>query len=245
MINKYKNLLAIVFWITIWQITATLVDKPYIFASFTDTITSLFGLIQTEIFWLAIFKTLSFTVLGFLSAFISGLILAILSYKHSFFETFINPILFVLKSVPVASIIVIILIWFGSKYLSVYVSFIVVFPQFYYTFLAGLKNVSQKMLEVAKVFRFSFYRKVLYIYRLSITPFLKNSISTTCALAFKSSVAAEIIGNTISTIGEQIYYSKIYLDSASLFCYSFVLIVISFLFEKIISLLTCKLGGKV
>ena len=101
------------------------------------------------------------------------------------------------------------------------------------------------MLEVAKVFRFSFYKKILYVYRLSITPYLKNSINTACSLAFKSSVAAEIIGNTINTIGEQMYYSKIYLDSASLFSYSFVLIVISYFFEKLITFSIDKLGGKV
>ncbi len=243
--KKLSNLSVSIFWIIIWQIIASFINKPYIFASFTDTLVALFILIKTKTFWIAIFKTLTFTVAGFFAAFISSLLFSIFSYKNKHFENIINPVLFILKTVPIASIIIIILMWFGSKYLSIYISFIVVFPQLYYTFLTGLKNINMEMLEVAQVFRFSFHKKILYIYRLSITPFLKNSISTVCSLAFKSSVAAEIIGNTINTIGEQIYYSKIYLDSAALFAYSIVLIVISYLFEKTINFLVIKLGGKV
>lgn len=243
--KNISNLSAIIFWIILWQLIAGFINKPYIFASFTDTLKTLLTLIETKTFWISIFKTLSFTVSGFLLAFVSSLIFSVSAYKSKIFENFINPIIFVLKTVPVASIIVIILIWFGSKYLSIYISFIVVFPQLYYAFLSGLKNIDVEMMEVAKIFRFSFIKKILYVYRLSITPFLRNSISTVCSLAFKSSVAAEIIGNTINTIGEQIYYSKIYLDSASLFAYSFILIVISYFFEKSITFLVIKLGGKV
>ncbi|MDI9540098.1 MAG: ABC transporter permease [Bacillota bacterium] len=243
--KKLNSISIIIFWLILWEITASVINKPYIFASFTDTLAMLFSLLSTKVFWISIFKTVIFTIFGFLSAFIFGLFFAIFSYKISFFKSFINPVLFILKSVPVASIIVIILLWFGSKYLSIYISFIVVFPQFYYAILSGLQNVNKEILEVAEIFRFSFHKKVLYIYRLSITPFLKNSISTACSLAFKSSVTAEIIGNTINTIGEQIYYSKIYLNSASLFSYSFVLIIIAYSFEKIIIQLINKLGGKV
>lgn len=243
--TKINKFLIILFWLILWQIVASLINKPYIFASFSETLITLFSLIQTKTFWLAIFKTFTYTVMGFSLAFVFSLLLAIIAYKSKLFESFITPLFFILKTVPIASIIIIILIWFGSKYLSIYISFIVVFPQLYYAILSGLKNVNKEFLEVAKVFRFSFFQKILYVYRLSVTPFLKNSINTACSLAFKSTVAAEIIGNTINTIGEQIYYSKIYLDSASLFSYSIILITISYFFERTITYLIYKLGGKV
>ena len=45
-------------------------------------------------------------------------------------------------------------------------------------------------------------------------------------------MAAEVIGIPEGSIGEQLYYSKLYLDTAGLFAWTFVIIIISALFER-------------
>ena len=52
-------------------------------------------------------------------------------------------------------------------------------------------------------------------------------------MSWKSGIAAEVIGIPDSSIGEQLYYSKLYLDTAGLFAWTFVIILISAVFERI------------
>ena len=47
-------------------------------------------------------------------------------------------------------------------------------------------------------------------------------------------MAAEIIGIPEGSVGEKLYMSKIYLDTDDLFAWTVVIVVISFLFEKLV-----------
>ena len=48
-----------------------------------------------------------------------------------------------------------------------------------------------------------------------------------------SGIAAEVIGIPDASIGEQLYYAKLYLDTGGLFAWTFVIIVASSLFESL------------
>ena len=52
-------------------------------------------------------------------------------------------------------------------------------------------------------------------------------------MSWKSGVAAEVIGIPEGSIGEQLYYSKLYLDTAGLFAWTFVIIIASAVFERL------------
>ncbi|MEI3166705.1 MAG: hypothetical protein V8S58_01020 [Lachnospiraceae bacterium] len=64
-----------------------------------------------------------------------------------------------LKAVPVASFVILALIWAGSRNLSVVIAFLVVLPVIYVNTLAGLKSTDKKLLEMAVVFRMPVWRK--------------------------------------------------------------------------------------
>ena len=52
-------------------------------------------------------------------------------------------------------------------------------------------------------------------------------------LSWKSGVAAEVIGIPDGSIGEKLFMSKIYLETADLFAWTLVVILLSFLCEKL------------
>ena len=54
-------------------------------------------------------------------------------------------------------------------------------------------------------------------------------------MAFKSGIAAEVIGRPLRSIGTGIYLSKISLATADLFAWTFCAVVLAFLFEKLIT----------
>lgn len=81
------------------------------------------------------------------------------------------PVMLTVKSVPVASFIILALIWFSSANLSVLISFLMVLPIIYTSVLDGIRSVDRQLLEMAQVFRIPGLRVVRYIYVPQVMPF--------------------------------------------------------------------------
>ena len=92
-ISKIKKALIIVFWLLLWQIVSLVYNKPLILPSLFDCINSLFGLLDNSNFYLAIFSTLTKSLLGFLAAYIIGVFISYLCFINDLLFEFINPTL--------------------------------------------------------------------------------------------------------------------------------------------------------
>ena len=173
-----------------------------------------------------------------------GITLAALAGRFRWVETLLWPFLVTIKTVPVASFVVICLIWLSAENLSVFISFLIVLPVVYGNVLEGLKSEDKLMLEVGTVFKMPPLRKVLYIHLPQLKPFLMSACATALGMAWKAGVAAEIIGTPDGSIGKQLFYSKIYLDTDDLLCWTVIIVIISVLFEKLFMLGLRALYGR-
>ena len=174
---------------------------------------------------------------GFLTAFFSGVLTGSLAWRFSFVRELLNPVISAVKSIPVASFVILSLIWIGSENLSVFIAFLVVFPMIYTGTIAGLSSTDKQLLEMAQVFSMPARKKLWYIYRPALIPYLSSSCNTALGMSWKSGIAAEVIGVPASSIGENLYMAKIYLSTEELFAWTLVIIVISALFEKLFLML--------
>lgn len=232
--KKIKKLLIILAWLGILEIAAMLVHNSILLVGPVEIAQALFELMQTGNYYLICLMSLCRIMAGMLLAFLCGCVFGALMYRFSLFDEIISPVLAVMKSIPVASFVVLLLIWQGARNLSVFISFIVVFPNVCVSMKNGLKSVSTEKTELADVFHMKGIRKWLYIYRPAVIPYLISCMEISIGMSFKSGVAAEVIGIPDYSIGERIYVSKVYLDTAGLFAWTFSLIVLSFCVEKII-----------
>ena len=143
-----------------------------------------------------------------------------------------------------ASFVILALIWTGSKNLSILISFLVAYPILHISTVSGLKSTASKLLEMAQVFRVPFHKKIFYLYRPALSPYLISACKSALGMAFKSGIAAEVIGVPDFSIGANLYEAKIYLDTASLFAWTLSIILIASCFEKILLRLMTAAGGK-
>lgn len=233
-----KKISVIIFWIFIWLIASLIMDNRLLLPSPIDVLRSLFELLKFKDFYLMVANTFFRIISGFILATILGIILSVLAYKSSIFKFFIQPLLSIIKATPVASIIILALVWISSKNLSVFISFLMVLPTIYTSILKGLESTDKKMLEMAMVFKVKGYKLVRYIYIPSIKPYLISASSLALGLCWKAGVAAEVIGLPSKTMGEALYTAKIYLNTSELFAWTLFIVAISFFVEKLfISLL--------
>lgn len=239
-----RRLFIILFWIILWQIAASLIQNHIFLVGPFDTLRAFSRQIVLPSFWAAILFSFGRICLGFLLAFFFGLFTGSLAYRFSIVSEFLEPPVQLMKTVPVASFVILALIWTGSRNLSVFISFLVVYPMIHVNTRAGLLSTDRSLLEMADVFHVPLIRKIFYIYRGALYPYLKSACRTALGMGFKSGIAAEVIGVPTGSIGEGLYLAKIYLSTAELFAWTFTIIIISSLFEKGFLWILKKAAGK-
>ena len=149
-------------------------------------------------------------------------------------ELLLWPYVTAIKSVPVASFIIICLIWMSTRQLAVFISFLMVFPVIYSNTLQGIKSADGALLEMARVYRVPFSRRLGYIYAPQVKPFLLSGCSVALGMSWKSGVAAEVIGVVGGSIGERLYEAKVYFQMTDLLAWTVVIVVCSVGFEKLV-----------
>lgn len=148
-------------------------------------------------------------------------------------EEFLRPFVLTIKAIPVASFVILVLIWVPSRNLSVVISFLMVFPIIYTNVLDGEKQLDRKLMEMADVFDLSRPVRLRYLYLPQILPYFRTGCSVGLGLCWKAGVAAEVIGIPDNSIGEQLYQAKVYLNTPDLFAWTIVIVLLSFAFEKL------------
>ncbi len=227
-----RRALILLFWLLIWHILAVFAGNSLLLVTPLEALLTLVRLSVTPQFWEAAGGSMLRIAGGFFLGFFTGLLLAAAAAGHTLLEELLSPVMNLFKTVPVASLTVLLLIWWSSEMLAVSICFLVVTPEIYLHTLEGVRSTDRKLPEMAKVFGMPFWNRFFYIYRPSLKPFLYGSMKLSLGMSWKSGVAAEIIGTPQGSIGERLYMAKIYLDTAELFAWTAAVILLSLLFEK-------------
>lgn len=229
-----KKLAIMIGWLAVWQLVSMWIGNDILMVGPAATAAALWKNIAAVSFW----KTIGCSVLriaaGFLAGVLAGLLLAAAGARFSLLEEALSPVLALIKAIPVASFVVLFLIWWRSNVLSCAVGFCVVLPNIYVNTVEGIRAADRRLLEMAKVFGVRGRERFFYIYRPALKPFLDSGIRVSVGMCWKSGVAAEVIGTPLYSIGERLYMSKIYLDTAGVFAWTAVAILLSVLFERLV-----------
>lgn len=231
--KRVRTGVLIFIWLCIWQAAAWGIGNRILFVGPVEVLGALKEQIGQPDFWRTIAHSSVRICGGFFCSFVLACVIGIAAGRYGLLREFLEPAVGLLQSVPVASFVILALIWIGSENLSVLISFVVVFPIIYRNTLQGMAATDRKLLEMAQVFEIGPVRRFWYIYRPALFPYLTASCRTAFGMAWKSGAAAEVIGVPDLSIGEKLYMAKIYLSTAELFAWTLVIIVVSRIFETL------------
>lgn len=221
-------------WLLIWEIIALAIANAIVLASPMEVLGYLKEHIADDVFWISVFRSLKYILIGFMTAFLSGIVLGVVSHKCCLVREFLSPLFVMMKATPVAAITVVLLLWFGAESLSVIICFLIVLPNVYEQIQVGLGNVPQQLIELANCYQMSLGKRFYFIYARHLAPYLLGSVRICVGLSFKSAVAAEIIATPLKTMGERLYFAKIHLDTAGMFAWTLVIVLLSVITEKVV-----------
>lgn len=237
--------LAVLFWLIVWEIAALKLNSKIILVSPVEAARRLLELVTVGEFWRSVLFSTGRVLLGFALGLTAGTALALISAKIGLVRALFSPLISVMKSIPVASFTILALIWVGSKNLSVLVSFLICVPIVCSNMLEGMDRLDPKLSEMADVFGIPPWRKFVGVYLSQLLPFFRSASRLSVGLCWKSGVAAEVIGIPDGSIGEKLYQSKVYLETADLFAWTAAVILLSSLCEKLFTLLVNLLQRRV
>lgn len=243
-----KKLIAagsVVFWLAAWELAAILVGKSVLLASPFEVVGRLSALIPEKTFWLSVFFTAGRVLLGFFLGTAVGVLFAAAAGKLPWVERLLAPLISCVKSIPVASFTILALIWISSRNLSVLVAFLIAVPVVYSNLLEGIRSLDRGLSEMAALFRIPPLRRLIGVYLSQLLPYFRSAARLAIGLCWKSGVAAEVIGVPNGSIGERLYSSKIYLETADLFAWTIVVILVSLLCEKLFLLLVDLIARRI
>ena len=240
-VNKPKKLLystlAAIFWIAAWWGIAAYIGMEVVLPTPIHVFTRLCELIVSSEFYTTAAISLFHVLCGFLCGVIVGTLLAFLTHFVAVARYAFSPLLTVIKSTPVASFVILALIFIGKNTLPVFISAIIVIPLVWSNVSAGLESIDKDLLEVTRLYAFDFKKKLRTLYIPSLKPYFFSALTTALGLAWKSGISAEVIANSKDSIGNMLNNSKVYLESADLFAWTIVVIFFSLIFEWLIKLI--------
>lgn len=230
-----KNCIIAAFWLALWAVLAYAVDKPLLLPGPWSVLKRLLELAATARFWATAGNTLLRIGLGLLCAVPAGVFLAAATCRFRLLESLLSPVLTITQSTPVASFILLLLIWLGRDILPSVIVALMVMPVVWRNVCAGVRNTDKQLLELAKVYRFPSIRTLRRIFIPSVSPYFFAAVRTSLGLAWKAGVAAEVLTVPKNSIGQMLYESKLYLETLDLFAWTVAVILCSLIIEKLLA----------
>ena len=231
--QKAAKFLAAFLALCLWQLAAVLVDNRLLLVGPLQVAGRLWQLLGEQTTWQALGCSFGRISLGFFLAFALALVLAAVSARFSLAEILLRPYVLAIQTVPVASFIVIALLWLSGRRLSIFISFLMVLPVLYANALQGFRAADRQLLEMAQVFRMPRFRRVRCIFLPALAPYLKSACHVALGLCWKAGVAAEVIAVTEKSVGGMLYDAKVYLEIPDLFSWTVLIVAVSLGFEKL------------
>lgn len=243
------RLWAVLFWLAVWQLAAMTLAAAYphgqlLLSSPLAVLCRLGELAVTAAFWKTVIWSTVRIFGGFLLATLLAVLLASLSAWQNRFRELMAPLVAVIKAVPVASFIILALVWLNSRQLSLFISGLMVFPPVYLNVLEGIRRTDRQLLEMARVFRVPFRRQVRSLYLPQVMPYFRAAASLGLGLCWKAGAAAEVIGLPSGSIGERLYTAKVYFQTPDLFAWTVTIVAVAAVFERLILALLDRAAGK-
>ena len=232
------------FWIFVWAFAAWRYGKPLLFPTPLAVLQTLLEMLQTPQFYWITFNSLWNILLGILIALVGACALALLSFIIPFLKELFSPMMAVIKATPVASFIILALIFIGSANVPTFITVLIVFPIVWTNLDEGLSKIDPQLKEVARVYRMSPLRQLRVLYLPSVKPYFLSACRSALGLAWKAGVAAEIIAMPPDTIGTMIGEAKLYIMTSEMFAWTLTVVLLSLTIEYAFSAIFRRLEKK-
>lgn len=231
--KRLSGLWPLCFWLLVWAVCYRAVGRDLLLASPLQ-VARRFSFVREASFWRCVGGSLWRTAAAYLIGVASGAGLAVCCHAAGWLDRLIRPMLAAVRATPVASFIILALVWLSSGNVPILAGALMVTPVVFANVREGIDATDARLMEMARMFgitRWQTWRRVIIP---SVLPTFVAACEACVGLCFKATIAAEVIGVPKNAVGTQLYNAKIYLETDALLAWTVVIVLLSVALEKLL-----------
>ena len=223
----------ILIYLGAWQLLSMIVDSSLLFPSPFETAVSLWHILSDPL----CMRDLGYTFLrlfaGYAIGAVSGIALAVLTAKIPFLHYLFSPFRILIKSTPVMSFVLLLLVSVISGWVPILVSAIMVAPMLWATTEQAILSLDPKLTEMAKLY-LPLSKRLFSVYLPQMLPQILASAVTALGFAWKSVITAEVLSLPRFAVGNRMYLCKLYLETSEMIAWTILVVSLSLLMELLL-----------
>lgn len=223
--------------ISIWQIAAVVLDLPILLPSPIDTFARALKLAGDSGFRAHVGATLLRAVITFLITLGVGVGMGLAAGTFGWMRSALRPIMVVIRTIPVMSIILLAFIWFRSGQVPVFSGFLMAFPLVFQNTVDGVLRVDKHLVEMALVYQVAPRQRLLHIAIPSVIPSILSGARSALGMSWKVVIAAEVLTVPRFGIGSAMQYSQVRLETVEVIAWTVIAVLMSGFTDIIFDLL--------
>ena len=222
-------------------------NNTLILPSPNEIIRSFFNLLGTPQTYLYILNTLLSLLISLVISFVIGSVLGIVAGLNENVRIFLKPWITIIRSFPLAAIIILILIIAGFKSTPYIVCSFILTPIIYEGISNAIANIDQHYIDSYKIESKTTLRIIRKVHIPLIQSNIKAVFSSSVGLGFKVLIMAEYLAGSSSSLGYAIKPAADNLNYPQVYAYCIIIVLLVLLIEylpKLIIALTEKIKEK-
>ena len=228
-----------------WEVAARLVGAVIVLPGPAAAMMALWAQIITPAFYSHLLATLLRALAGFAIAFVVGLAWGLVAGSGGTLRTVLRPLLVLIRATPVIAVILLALIWFRANVAPVVVTLLMVVPVIVENVAAGVRAASGELLEMASLFGVPRSRRLRQLTLPALRPYLFAGAHSGLGMAFKVTVAAEVLVQPGQALGGAMQEARFYLDTPRILALTVAVIALSALAEAVLQIVERLVSGEV
>lgn len=233
--NVAYPLISLVLVLGIWWIVSAVKDKPLVLPAPDKVIVEFFKLFGGVSFWRSVGLSLLRTVICFAISFVMAFAVAVVAGLWTPIHKVMSPIISILRSAPTLAIILIMMLWLDGQTAPAFVGFLIAFPLLYQGIYTAIVGVDKDLVEMAKFYKVKPRDIIFGLYAPEIAPQVFDVSKSTLSLTLKVIIASEVLTYAKDSIGIEMQKANQAFDVAVLLGWTLVAILLSFVFEGIVT----------
>lgn len=219
-----------------WQVSSIIIDSSLILPSPKETLICLKNILFENSFWSNVGETFLRVIIAFVFTIIFGCGIGILCGKSKFAREYFSVPISILRSTPVVSLILVLIFVFTSKNIPIIVAILMSLPVMISAISNGfeLNENDKKLFFMAKVFNFSNFQKIRFLWIPKLKPFFKTGLISSFGMEWKVVTAGEVLSLPKNALGTQLFQSQVHLESSEVLAISIIIIIFSFILESLL-----------
>jgi len=208
-----------------WHFTALNLG-PLLMATPLDALGAIFLLVKTPQFWHTTFESIQRATIGISLGCCIGFLLGLLASQHPRLRGVLEPLRWLLMSIPGVVVVLLAMLWFGiGSAMVIFLAALMTAPGLYVNTVKGMLQIDRQLLEMSHVYGFGSWCRLRHLYIPALAAPLSAALLIAVNGGIRLVVMAEVLGAD-SGVGHALANARATFDSAEL--YGWVLLILAF-----------------